>query len=157
MNGSSVKVKTDILDSLIAELEKMGNLRARVGLLKPTAARKGRADHNPSLGATHEFGRGRIPARSFLRAPLMGYLQDQVESVGRDTFMRRILSGDGKGALRLLGVAGEVVIQRAFATRGFGKWKPLARATILKKGHDRQLVESGQLSQAITSDVVTKK
>ena len=52
-----------------------------------------------------------------------------------------------------VGVVAEEVIQEAFATRGFGKWKANKPSTIARKGSDSPLIDTGQLRRSITSKV----
>ena len=33
-------------------------------------------------------------------------------------------------------------VRKIFNTRGYGRWTPLSRLTILRKGHDRQLIDT---------------
>lgn len=135
----------------IAELETM---RAQVGLFQDTAGRsadKGRIVDNPSLGATHEFGSGNIPERSWLRMPLTLHLGPVMQGIDWfDSLSRRGV----KRTLAFLGVLGEEVVQESFATRGWGAWKELAKETIRKKGSSAILIETAQMRKAISSRVV---
>lgn len=110
---------------------------------------------NAEIGATHEFGsfsKG-IPARSFLRMPIHAKSQQILReaSVGVAGLLR---SGKFMLILQRLGIACEIVIQQAFDTHGFGKWKANAPSTIRRKKSSAPLIDSKQLRFAIASEVV---
>lgn len=131
--------------------------------------------NNPTLGLIHEFGtagegvnvptgetgpgavktttvfsRQPIPARSFLRMPLMQHLPAEVDKIGRAVWRAIVLK---KGMLVALGDLGQLarnVVDRAFATRGFGNWAPNAPSTIRRKKSSAPLIDSAQLRRSVT-------
>jgi len=126
----------------------------------------------PELGAIHEFGSktrgvgpsifghfamhqaGPIPARSWLRMPIMLYLRPLVEGKGR-SYWRSALSTKGMHfTLKKLGMCAKEVIQNAFETGGFGHWAKLKKATIKAKGSSAILIDTAQLRKAVASKVV---
>ena len=154
------------LQTRLAEAEKRS---VKIGLLASTAQRtptdSDRLTHNPSLGAIHEYGLTytmrktgttiTIPERSFLRMPLTQHLGDTVKKA--DIKWTDILMLRGSQALlQRLGKAGEQTVQEAFDTRGWGQWPELSSFTIWKKKQNktRILIETTQMRQAITSQVV---
>jgi hypothetical protein len=154
-----VRLNINKLQELKRKLSSANDMRVRVGLLKSTSARSGRHDHNPSLGLIHEFGTLKtktspaIPARSFIRMPLMTQLQASVSKTPR--IWGRLILEKGVGlALARLGVVAELVIQKAFSTGGFGRWPKLSPRTVTKKGSAKILIETAQMRKAITSAVV---
>jgi len=114
------------------------------------------------IGAVHEFGTDRagrgnrtvIPERSFIRMPLETG-QDQIEGAVKPKIKGLIADGNIKGIFKLIGTEGEVRIQEAFETAGFGKWEPNAESTIEQKGSDSPLIDRGMsgLRGSISSQV----
>lgn len=172
--SAAVTLNLDEMRALKAELDKANGARVRVGILGDKAGRWGPGSgdlNNPSLGATHEFGsiQKNIPARSFLRVPLMTRLPAEVDRIGRVVWRTMILERSVLTTLRALGVLAENIVQRAFETGGFGQWAPLSpryarwKETLIRTkarklfsvGPIRMtlLVLSGQLRRAITSRV----
>lgn len=113
---------------------------------------------NAALGVIHELGsvtRG-IPARSFLRLPIETKGKEIVQLLNSKAVKEMIGAGNMKGVFNLLAIKAEQIVQRAFETRGFGQWAPLKQATIEAKGSSAPLIDSAQLRQAVTSDVVER-
>ncbi len=146
------------LTALRKQIKLAGNARAHVGLFKENSGRvaePGRIASNPSLGAEHEYGNpeNKLPERSWLRMPLLTKLTpkmlatvDWVAIIRKRGLMR---------ALASLGAMGEQVVQEAFATRGFGNWKPLEPETVKRKGGSTKiLIETNQMRRAVASRVV---
>lgn len=160
---NTVTLHVDQMKALRVELDKAKGARVRVGILGNKAARWGKGSgvlNNPTLGLTHEFGsiKRNIPARSFLRVPLMTRLPREIDVIGRSVWREMIVGKGVLNALRALGVIGENTVQRAFETGGFGKWAPLSpryarwKQKIVGKNMTL-LVLSGQLRRSITSSV----
>lgn len=128
---------------------------AKVGILKSNSRDDGFG--NAELGAVHEFGSysKNIPARSFLRVPLMNNGKKIIKSV-EEKATEAFVNGDPKKAYRLLGIAGEGIVQNAFETSGNGNWAPLKKSTIARKGSSMPLIDSGQLRRSISSEVSIK-
>lgn len=129
----------------------------QVGVMGKKAMRKGKdaTATNAELGAIHEFGsqtKG-IPARSWLRMPL----HQQTEQIIGDTAagsMELAKAGNKIGILKVLGIACENAIQRAFGSHGFGGWAPDKPATIKQKKSSAPLIDTGQLRRSVSSRVV---
>lgn len=162
----SVTLNVAPLRRLQAQFALMGASRVHVGLFANTASRVNRRsgiDHNPSLGAVHEFGASfsrkgtgsttTIPRRSFLEMPLSLYLGSELLRSGAN-WIELIATRGLPYALARLGLVGEDVVQEAFATGGFGNWPALAPETIRRKGSSAILIESAQMRKAISSRVV---
>lgn len=116
---------------------------------------------NAELGLIHEKGslNHRIPRRSFLEMPLV--LKSEGLMAMKQKIWHAFMGGPDtvsrlKTAYRELGLAAERIIQRAFETRGFGRWQPDTAATARRKGSSAPLIDTGQLRRSITSDVVSK-
>jgi phage gpG-like protein len=152
------KVSFDIGDlrALARSIKASKSMRVRVGLFPNKAARKESEITNPVIGAIHEFGSKvhNIPARSWLRMPIMLYFRPTVEGKGR-AWWRSSLSTKGMAStLKKLGICAENTIQNAFETGGFGQWRPLSKATIEAKGSSAILIDTGELRKAVASKVV---
>jgi len=165
VNIPGVRLDIARITELKKILQKDSKARVRVGILGPSASRKnkrGRSNlNNPTLGyyhegLLHEVGSKSLnyPARSFLRVPLRTKLPEQIEKIGKAAWQSFILRKGLLRALDQLGMIAENVVQKAFATSGYGRWAPNAPATVAKKGSSAPLIETGQLRKAITHEVV---
>lgn len=144
------------LHQFIAGLEGTKKMVVKVGIMGQKVAR-GDGPTNADIGAKHEYGSfsEHIPMRSFLRMPLHQKGEEIIADTARHS-KEAMVAGNIKQVLVNLGVACETVIGKAFATGGFGQWKPLAPFTVEQKGHSLILIESRQLERAITSKVESK-
>lgn len=149
--SDTIELKNKGLNQLIKAFK--GKLPiARVGILGGSA--RGEGQSNATIGAVHEFGSEKMPIRSFLRMPLTEMLESKIENSGAydpKVLKEVIRTGSIVPWVAKLGILGEEVVQDAFNTGGFGKWKPSNMS--YKKNH-QTLVESHQLRDSITSDVV---
>ena len=148
-----------------ADLKGLENLKkafkqkkvAKVGILGSTNAREG-DQTNAEIGLIHEFGTadGSTPARSFLRMPVENQSKKITEAVGKKkkAIEKAMGEGDMTFAYTQLGIAAEAAVIRAFASGGFGQWEPNKPSTVQQKGSSQPLVDSSQLRDSITSEVV---
>jgi phage gpG-like protein len=153
MSGRIVKYNLDPLHKFVNEIN--SKKKVRVGIFGDKDGRQKGAETNASLGAIHEFGSisGGIPARSFLRMPIHMKAKEIIQNTGMA--MGALLKEGGmKTILQRLGTACEAVVLQAFDSRGFGKWKANAPATIRRKKSSAPLIDTGQLRRAIASKVV---
>ena len=145
------------LRSLARDIKKTRNARVRIGVMGDKTLRPDNNDvTNADIGAVHEFGSKtrNIPARSWLRMPIMLYLRPVIEGKRRG-FWRSSLSTKGMiSTLKKLGIVAENVIQSAFETGGFGHWQDLKPSTIRAKGSSAILIDTAQLRKSVTSKVV---
>ena len=138
----------------------------QVGIMGKKVAREdpgGDGKTNADIGAIHEGAlmemgsvSQRIPVRSFLRMPIRVKYDQIIKQASKG--MADLLA-EPFGYLKVLknlGIACEVAIQEAFATRGFGHWKPNAPSTVKRKHSDAPLIDTGQLRRSITSRVIEK-
>lgn len=133
----------------------------RLGILGGHASRRSKpgdasSPTNAEIGALYEFNDGRNPNRpggSFLRVPLIDHLESQLQDTGlldQKTLERVIATGTITPWVRKLAIVGEKVVMGAFATEGYGKWKP---SDMTRKKNAQTLVETGQLRNSISSEV----
>ena len=112
---------------------------------------------NAEIGLAHEKGSKsqNLPRRSWLVTPLEDHLPEYFESIGQEAIDLIIAQQNPKN-YEMLGVIAEQIIQKGFATGGYGKWKPLAAFTVANKGSSAILIDTGQLRKAITHEVVKR-
>ena len=162
-----IRLDMTVSSSLRDRLHRLNGARVEVGLFASRNHRLGWVNQgilntwnskyqeltNAALGAIHEFGsaKKKIPERSFLRMPLLLKLFPAIKGID---WIGLIQTKGIAHALGVLGLKAEGVIHAAFRTGGWGWWPKLKRRTILAKGHDRILIETGQMEKAIDSRVV---
>lgn len=169
-NSGRVRLDTTNCDKLQKQLGR--HLFVRIGILGKHALREGDAASNADLGAVHEFGSAlrNIPARSWLRMPLMVKLPGIFKSVGQRLINQMTLDNI-KTLYQELGARAQKAIDQAFATSGFGFWKPnklpyaklrkgkikmstyKKASTKEKKEFSRPLIDTGEFRKAVDSDV----
>lgn len=128
--------------------------QARVGILGENNHRKEEGPTNAEIGLKHEFGMDGLPVRSFLRVPLAEHLAKALDKAGgfdEETLRRVIATASARPLVEKIAIVAEGVVLEAFATTGYGKWKPSDMR--FKKVH-QTLVETQQLRNSITSEVV---
>ncbi len=109
---------------------------------------------NIEVGRKNEFGNGMTnPQRSFLRLPFFLAKADILKTIKAS--IGAIMKGeDPISALDRIAKKTKAVVLGAFATGGYGEWKPLSQVTINRKGNDTILVDTGKLEKGIKSKVV---
>ncbi len=154
MPNNEIRFDISKLQNIKKELLKKSYVK--VGILGSKNARDDK-ETNANIGLKHEFGSAseNLSERSFLRMPLNTKLKEKLKEINKDA-MQSLIKKDIVLFLKKLGVLSEEVIQNAFDTGGFGKWKPLSDITKQKKGFDKILIETTQLRKSITSEVVNK-
>lgn len=153
------KLDDEKLKKAMSELGK--NISIRVGIIGPLGSVKVMDDDNElgkltmaTLGAIHEFGTqdGRIPARSFLHMPIEKKFKEGLSK--NPSFKNAVKELDIEKMNQEAGLTATVVIDDAFASGGFGEWKPLQPETIRRKGSDKILIDTGDLRRSITYEVL---
>lgn len=181
-----VRTDTDLLEKIEDDFRRNGKARVRVGVLGSHTLRTEGAMSNADIGAAHEFGvdggfsnhpsasrrkklawpnhsNNHLPARSWLRMPVLTHMPDQLPKNGRGVWQEVIVKKGVLGALAVLGAFAVRSIQMAFSTGGFGTWEALKPSTVRRKiakgrgqGGTSILIDSAQLRQSVTSEVVNK-
>lgn len=150
--SDTIEYKDKGLKNLIRMLKK-NKASVRVGILGGHNARKEQGTTNASIGVKHEFGREGMPMRSFLRMPLNLKLQKYLNKTGfydASKIAEMVNKMTFVPWLDKIGVVCEAVIQDAFASGGFGQWKP---SDMRYKQNHQTLVETQQLRNSITHEV----
>ena len=155
LSNGTVRLDTTRLDSLQKFLKK--KYATKVGVLGGSPAREEGVLTNADLGVIHEYGSttAKIPARSWLRMPLTFHMPKVYKTVGQQ-LLNAVTPSNVVATFAGLGVRAEAIIQRAFASQGFGNWQANAKSTIAQKGSSSPLIDTGEFRKSITSAVVTK-
>jgi len=170
----TVKMDTKGLDGLL-KLLKTSKEKARVGIMGSGAAEmhmnadgSSSGATNVTIGAAHEFGidiiqsRGdktvtiSLPERSFLRIPLQDLWYSRIKAAGgfgKSVLTEIIKTKSFTPWLTKAGLVGVEIVQGAFDSGGYGKWK--VSNMRYKKNH-QTLVETQQLRNSVISEVVAK-
>lgn len=122
-------------------------------LKKATPEEKAHLPTNVEIGVAHEFGTDKLPMRSFLRMPLIEKLNKELEKTGmfsKQELAEVVQTRTVKPWLKKVMIVAEAVVMDAFATGGFGNWKP---SNMKRKKNHQTLVESQQLRNSITTEV----
>ncbi len=129
----------------------------KIGVLGSKAARGADTNasglNNAEVGAFAEFGTVNAPQRSFLRVPIAENLEKRMESAGafdEDTLKETLAAGTLMPYMKKIAVLCESIVLGAFASSGYGKWRP---SNMSGKKNKQTLVETQQLRNSITSEV----
>lgn len=153
-NSAEVKITQDF--KLLEQLNKnfKTKLVAKIGILGNKTNRNNQ-NTNALIGAIHEFGSvtKNIPRRSFLKDPIT-LKAKEIEKVVADSLSKDFVKKGGDAiAFERAAIKGEEIVQRAFQAGGFGKWEPLSKKTIDRKGSSSKLIDTAQLRKSISSKV----
>jgi phage gpG-like protein len=132
-------------------------MKIRIGIMGDHSARSGGGRTNAEIGASHEFGAParNLPARSFLRVPLMDNLHKEIEKAGLFTKAAQnevVKTGTVKPWLAKVQAVAQGIVKGAFTTGGYGKWKSWKGS--YKSLTGEILVNTTQLRDSITSEIV---
>lgn len=110
---------------------------------------------NAQIGMKHEFGSKseNIPRRSFLNDPLVIKKDEINKTIGKLIGEHLVEKNGMVKIFKLIGIKAEAIIQEAFASGGFGTWKPLSKRTEAAKGSSSILIDTAQLRKSISSGV----
>ena len=106
------------------------------------------------VGATHEFGGGNVPERSFLRSSFDEHQTKYIKMAQK--LIKKVVDkgGDIEQVAELIGTeAAADVVDNINAIQT----PPNTDATILRKGSSNPLVDTGHLKQSIRHEVRTEK
>lgn len=152
-------------------------LTVKVGIIGSKATQEHKSSAgltNAELGTKHEFGEG-VPRRSFLEASLklkLNFNKAQMRKLRVQLFKQFFQKGTPKIFMQDLGAEALRIINEAFATNGFGRWKPWSesyrqyRASLLKTKRAKQFMSiygatiltlTGQLRKSISFKILQKK
>ena len=152
---SSLKDNLKDLEKYAKTIDDVKNKAVYVGLPKEKATKKYKEGESViEVGATHEYGVGNIPQRSFLRVP---FAENKKEI---DEFIQKRFKMSGKEiapikALEQIGVFTEGISKESFVKNN---WKELSNARkqqkiVNGKSGNTPLIDTGNLRNSITSVV----
>lgn len=101
-------------------------------------------------GVIHEFGKGNVPRRSFLREPF-ALKKDEIDDYIALQFDK--VFSEGRSVDRALGLVGVYAVnisRGAFTSQGYGQWQDIEQATKDAKGSSQVLIDTGTLRNSIT-------
>lgn len=101
------------------------------------------------IGATHEYGLGKNPVRSFLRVPFQTKAKEINSQIAKQ-FEAATNGLDVEVALGRVGAAATNISKGAFTTLGYGEWEPIDAATAKAKGSSQTLIDTGVLRSSIS-------
>lgn len=143
------------LDGLEEIQKQVKCYKARVGILGSDINRQdANGITNSEIGVVHEFGNDKVPVRSFLRMPIMTHKKEILKEMGGTKIRTAFAQKDYMRMFKLLGEKGRDIVLQAFETGGFGQWPDIAQSTKDAKGSSGILLDTLQLKNAISADVV---
>lgn len=149
LKASAATVRVGVLDDAARRERSPRAAQSKKSRIRAKAAAQGRAARLSLLevAALHEFGGGRTPQRSFIRATIDAQ-RSEIERLQQVLGMQ-VVAGkiDARQALDMLGQKVAAWCQARIAA---GIAPPLKPATIARKGSSTPLVDTGQLKSAIT-------
>ena len=149
--NEAIELNDKVLQKLLKALKSVPE--ARVGILAGGKEKRRDQSSNATIGAAHEFGTSELPQRSFLRQPITDHLQNKLAQAGafdEEKLREVIRSGTLSAWVQKIAVTAEGIVAEAFASGGFGKWKP---SDMTDKKVKMTLVETQQLRNSISSEV----
>lgn len=142
-------VTKDRVAQIISQMRALADSHVLVGFPGETSAR-GDAVTNPSLAYIHEFG---SPAHNVPARPFLVPGAESITPMAAKIFEKGIKSAiEGKSgalttALRQVGVVAQDAVQHKIET---GPFAPLSPVTIARKGHDKPLLDTRAMRDAVT-------
>lgn len=148
---------------LLARANEIDQYHVRVGVLSSRGGAQPAAGTEKvtqsitlaELAAIHEFGspKAGIPERSFIRSTLMRRVRNELVDLCAKLAKQIISQGfDVKRAYGLLGSWASAEVKKTITTTDIPP--PLNAQTIRQKGSSRPLVDTGQLLNSITYEIV---
>jgi hypothetical protein len=148
MEGAELKFDLTKLKNFAKQLQIKKEVQ--VGIFENSNRSDGKS--NAEIGFKHEFGSSleHLPMRSWLKKPIYGRGQQLAEAISASLEQDLSLPN----AYKALAKEAEHIVKGAFASGGYGEWKPLSDMTVANKGNDTILIETGQLKNAVKAKVV---
>ncbi|MEA3330610.1 MAG: hypothetical protein U9Q29_02830 [Campylobacterota bacterium] len=127
--------------------------KVKVGLPKGKAETYESGETTIEVGATHEFGEGNIPERSFIRVPVQHNKEKYIALAAKQA---KLIFNGKQTVEDALGILGLFMSDKMKASFGNNDWSPNSQQTIASKGSSSPLIDTGQLRQSITWQIVQK-
>lgn len=137
------------MNDLERRLGQLAGLEVRVGVLQPTPSEDGESTV-AVVAAAHEYGTSTVPQRSFLGRTVDG--EREAIAALQARALDRVVAGeaDPRRAAGEVGAAVAGMVQRTIRS---SVPPPLKPETARRKGHERTLIETGQLLKSIAFEV----
>lgn len=153
----------------------------RIGIIgsKATQQHRGSKLTNADIGTFHEFGSAdnkHPPQRSFLMMPIgdkLNFNNDEMKDMRKFLFKQLFLKKAPEEFYKALMSKALGIVENAFATAGFGEWKPLAASTYARRSKNLPkrvtkrsltywynhpiLTDTGQLRRSISGKIIKGK
>lgn len=152
----------------------------RIGIIGSKASKShGENLTNAELGTFHEFGSKdgkHPPQRSFLAMPIgtkLNFNQESMKEMRKTLFKQLFLKKAPEDFYKALMSKALEIVENAFATAGFGEWKPLAARTYAQRSKNLPksvtkrsltywfnhpiLTDTGQLRRSISGKIIKGK
>ncbi len=160
---SDVVVKRRLWDELLARAHKLEHAFVKVGVLASKGGTDTHADGEMTLieiAATHEFGSeaAGIPERSFIRSTFERRVAKELADFQAKLAKAIVTKGlDPMRALAMLGAWGAAEVKKTITESDLEP--PLKPATIAAREHGgtKPLLDTGQLKNSITYEVVERE
>jgi phage gpG-like protein len=166
-----ININDEMLENIISVLNTKEAVK--IGVLGKSQGRSGPGPSNVELAVTHEFGKGIVPRRSFLRLTA-NTAHDKFQSfidASANGIFKAITENRWHEILELFGAKWTEYVHDTFEAQGYGTWpklKPLtvllrmARANPKKLSFEsysrdaKMLQDTGALLRSITHEVVSE-
>lgn len=135
-------------ERVLATLEGLDGVEAKVGWFESAHYPGGTSVAH--VATIHEFGTTHIPARPFMRPAVADHGGEWVQMIadGAKAAMQGSMSPEAVLEVVAMQAAGNVAEKIQAVTS-----PPLSPITIKRKGHDKPLVDTGQMIQSVTGKV----
>ena len=149
-NSSNLVFKdvNDVMDII----ENLTSLKAEVGILE-TAPKRDDGKSNAEIGRAHEYGKGHVPKRSFLRLPFADGTFDTLFNQKKLDLTKDLLKDVAEVVL-------DAVKQEFESNNGHGAWPPITDETYRRRrknmNRDEILRDTEQLYRALDMRVIKK-
>lgn len=153
---ANVTVRDGVWKKLLAKAHELDKSYVKVGVLASKGGGAAHGEDNISLieiAAIHEFGNGHVPERSFIRSTFYVRRVNALATMVAKLAKAIVTEGmTPKKALSLLGQWAASEVKETITEIDIPP--PLADSTIMAKGSSKPLVDTGQLKNSITYEVV---
>lgn len=161
---ANVKADMTELNNILRCIKKDYTLR--IGILGNDADEQHGEDSglkNVEVGTFHEFGTNKMPRRSFLEDPLkekLSFSNSNIKPLKKVLWKQFFVKNAPEKFFRDLGSKARDIIEEAFNTNGFGRWKQLSTARAKEKQRKNLsshiLTDTTQLRHSISFTVIKK-
>lgn len=146
-------------DELFSAFEEAEDAVVRVGFLR-SEAHQGSDMTVAKIAAIHEFGTDTMPERSFMRSAIDGNKGKIQKTI--DTLASKVIDGKmpQKQALGLIGEMIKGLMKQRITAQGpgvKGAWQDISQATKDRKGSSKILIDTGQMINSISWEIVPGK